>query len=91
MNEIINVEFCGECKGKWCCYVYKNSSKKSVQQILHNNDNLQYSVNPLYDINKEDKIECEFLEDNGCIIPREERPIICREYACEKLEKYLKK
>jgi len=88
MNEIINIEFCEECK-KGCCYVYKDGSKKRVQQILHEDNNLQYNIKPFYNIYKEDKLECEFLGDNGCIIPREERPIVCREFACEKLLKYL--
>lgn len=78
-------DFCKKCGGE-CCYIYKKYNKQKVHKYLHNYNLSKYSIKPL---DQEDKTRCEFLGENGCIIPVEERPKICLRYKCKKLIDYL--
>lgn len=80
--------FCAKCSR--CCHIYlfRNQPleevKKKAHKLIFNNDIDQYGVEPL----KSEWGRCEFLGENGCIIPREKRPIVCLEWECLELEKF---
>jgi len=43
-------------------------------------------VEPIYNPLEEYRVECQYLGDNGCIIPWEFRPRVCKEYKCKTLK-----
>ncbi len=74
---------------EWCDGFHENADQYGVEPlfhplIVHMSDN-EWMINELVErgINA---YACQYLGSTGCLIPRENRPSHCKEYACEKLK-----
>ena len=87
--EYINEELCSSCQD--CCHLYKGRLMESPFIDRTKGDFFEqglqlYGVRPLVDPLYEQVEYCEFHDPSiGCIIEREKRPILCRNYTCPKL------
>ncbi|MGD0153554.1 MAG: hypothetical protein ABSC17_07310 [Thermacetogeniaceae bacterium] len=79
-------DLCADCGGK-CCMIYV-PSRNMKRQRLHEDEKhlyggghyLEYGVEPLSE--KIHPHACDYLGMNGCIIPWERRPSICKSFRC---------
>lgn len=89
-NEYKDYETCKSCGGR-CCRIYRHWDGQ-VEDWLEafEESGATKIVQPIYDPFKEYRSECQYLGKNGCIIPWEFRPTVCRGYKCNELTEAIK-
>lgn len=85
-SEYRDETLCADCGGK-CCFVYGPPYNLTWERLHRDKGHThgggfyeEYGVNPLPQ--KIHPHACEYLGPNGCIIPWEKRPLLCRSYRC---------
>lgn len=81
MKEYRNNDICGSCKDHQCCK--KSWTRTDIGKIVH-------GVEPLFDIKDKERLReegqdvsyCNYMGEDGCIIPWEKRPKQCKAYRC---------
>lgn len=90
--ECIAPSFCSECKGECCKIGYDPlvcASEKELALISVHPHNKELAQAKMLGLKSPELKTCSFLSEEGCVIPREQRPRICREYRCEKIDAVL--
>jgi Fe-S-cluster containining protein len=86
MEEHRDDSLCADCGGK-CCYAYGPPYNLNPKRLHEDTERSygggrrdEYGVAPLPEKIHPDA--CEYLGEQGCIIPWENRPPICKNYRC---------